>query len=520
MTATFRWPALRGALIAVAASAVALTALPAAAQKKGGDVIIAQSSNPPSLDGMVTSSQASRNITMHIYETLFGFSEKITPIPILAESVNISADGLTYRIPLRKGVKFHNGKEMTAKDVKASLERYRKYGATGNLLTPVKSIDITGDYEVTFRFDKATPTFLEAFASPRAPAVIIPEEEAGKEPGKINFIGTGPYRYVEYLPDRHVKLARFDGYVQDMRHPGPDGFGGKKTAYFDTITFRVMPEAGATVAALEAGEIHVAEQIPTPTSRRLKGNANVTVHENLPWAFLTFILNLKQPPANNPKFREAVQVALKMDQIVGIATEGLFRINHGWSYPGTTYDVGDVGKDLYNLGDADRAKKLLAEAGYKGEPFSVLTDSNIPEHNKAAVVIAEQLKKAGINAVINQVDWPTALKIRLQDSGWNGWTLAMGIEPYLGPVAIVSTLVGKATHFREADPALDKLYEELIAGKTEAERKATFTKIQTRLYELKAIIKLGDTGIAQATRANVKGFKPFRFPRLHDVWFQ
>ena len=198
------------------------------AQTMGGDVIIAQGSNPPSLDAMATSSGASRNITMNMYETLYGFSESIQPIPILAEGVEISDDGLKYVFTLRQGVKFHNGKEMTAKDVKASLERYRKVGATGTMLEPVASIDITGDYEVTLTMKQATPTFLEAFSSPRAPAVIIPEEDGQAEAGKTSLIGTGPYKYVEYIPDDHVTLARFDDYTQDTRSEGIDGFGGKK----------------------------------------------------------------------------------------------------------------------------------------------------------------------------------------------------------------------------------------------------------------------------------------------------
>ena len=119
------------------------------AQTMGGDVIVVQGSNPPSLDAMSTSSQASRNINMNIYEP---------PIPILAETYEMSDDGMTYRFPLRKGVKFHNGKEMTAKDVKASLERYRKVGATGDLLDQVESIDITGDYEVTFTMKSGSTT--------------------------------------------------------------------------------------------------------------------------------------------------------------------------------------------------------------------------------------------------------------------------------------------------------------------------------------------------------------------------
>lgn len=509
----------RGALLA-ATLAAALAAGSAEAQQRGGEVIVAQSSNPPSLDAMVTSSQASRNVNMHMYETLFAFDENSQPIPDLAAGVEVSEDGLTYTIPLRQGVKFHNGKEMTSEDVVASLERYRKHGATGNMLEPVETIEATGPHEVTLTLKRRTPTFLEAFASPRAPAAIIPAEEAAKEPDQIEFIGTGPYRFVEYVPDSHVTMERFEDYVPNEAHEGPRGFGGRKTPYFDRVTFRTMPELGAQVAALEAGEVHVVERMPVPAAQRLEGDANVDVHENMPWAFLTFILNMKEPPTDDPKVREAVQVALQMEPIAGIASEGVFQLNQGWMYPTSPYSAGEVGAEWYNLGDTERAKRLLEEAGYDGGEFVLLTDSTIPEHNKAAVVIAEQLKTAGFNVRIEQPDWPTTLKLRLEDTGWNGWTLQMGIEPYLGPVALVSTLTGSAPHFRANDAELDALYQELTEGETVEARAETFQKIQERLYEIFGIVKIADLGIMQATRANVANFTPFRFPRMYDVWFE
>ncbi len=507
------------------AGALALTAALAPglvdAQTRGGHVIFAQGSNPPSLDGMVTSSQASRNITMNMYETLFGFSEAIVPIPILAEGYTVSDDGMTYVIPLRKGVMFHNGKEMTARDVKASLERYRRVGATANLLSPVREIEITGEYEVTFHMVAPAPTFIESFASPRAPAVIIPEDDADADPGKTSLVGTGPFKFVDYVPDSHVTLERFDGYSQDGRHDGPDGFGGRKTAWIDRVTFRVITEAGARVAALEAGEVHILEAIPMPAARRLASSPDITLFENMPWAFSVFILNAAAPPTDNLKVREAIQVGMNMEEVMAISSEGLYQLNHRWQYPGTTYDPGEIGAEYYNLGDIDRAKALLREAGYNGEEFVLLTDSNIPQHNKAAVVIAEQLKAMGINARINMVDWPTALNLRLQDSGWNGWTLQMGIEPYLGPVAVTATLASPARpHFVVPDPTLDALYQALISGPTVEARQATFRKIQQRLYEIFGIVKLGDSGIMAAARSNVKGYTAFRFPRMHDIWLE
>jgi len=510
----------RLALVPAIAMATALAGGAAIAQQEGGEVTIAQSSNPPSLDGMVTSSQASRNVNMHIYETLFGFDETIEPIPMLAENAIVSEDGLTYRIPLRAGVKFHNGDTMDAEDVKASMERYDEYGATGNMLDNMASIEVTGPLEVTITLKEPSPTFLRTISSPRAPAVIIPAEEAAKGPDEVEIIGTGPYKFVDYVPDDRVTLERFEDYSQDGRYDGPRGFGGKKTAYFDKVTFRIMPEVGAQVAALETGEVDVVERMPPPAARRLDSNENITIHRNMPWAFMTFILNLKDPPTDNAKFREAVQVALNMEAIAGIATGGVFNLHHGWMYDGSTYDAGDIGADQYNLADAERAKALLAEAGYNGEEFVLLTDSNIEEHNKAGVVIAEQLNAVGINTKLNLVDWPTALKIRLEDTGWNGWTLMMGIEPYLGPVALISTLAGPDTHFNEADPELDALYDQLTKDETIEARKATFAKIQERLYQIHGIIKVADVGMLQGTRANVTNFEPFRFPRMYDVWFE
>lgn len=504
--------------VTAAALVIGLADQSAVAQTAGGDLIVVQSSNPPSLDAMVTTSQMSRNITMNIYEMLYGFSEDIRPIPILASGVQISDDGLTYRFGLREGVKFHNGDVMDAEDVRASLARYKEIGGTKSMLAGVTGIAVTGPLEVTLTMEKPFPGFLEAFASPRAPAVIIPAEEAAKPANEIAFIGTGPYKFVEYVPDSHVKLERFAEYSADTRHSGIDGFGGKKTALLDTVTFRVIPEPGAAVAALEAGEVHLLEQIPVPTARRLAGNDKLRIYENMPWAFLTFIFNLKEAPTDNEKFRQAIQIGLDHEEIMAIATEGLFNLHHGWMYDGTTYDAGEIGADRYNVADLERAKSLLAESGYSNEPFSILTDSQIPEHGKAAVVIVEQLRAMGINASVNQVDWPTALQIRLQDNGWNGWTLMMGIEPYLGPEAIVSAFAGAASHFRAPDAELDALYAELVATADLAARQAVFARIQQRFYDIAAVIKLGENGLMQASSAAVEGFKPFRYPRVYDIW--
>jgi len=500
-----------------AAVTLALVATAGYAQTMGGEMILAQSSNPPSLDAMTTSSETSRNVNMNIYESLVTVDENVSPVAMLADTWSISDDGLTYVFALREGVLFHNGEEMTSEDVVASLERYREHGATRNMLNGVASIEATGPYEVTMTLSEPAPTFIESFASPRAPAVIIPAEEASKAPDEIEIIGTGPYKFVEYVPDSHVTLERFNDYSQDMDHAGPTGFGGKKTAYLDTVTFRIIPEAGARIAALEAGEIHWADQIPVPAALRMQSDPDLKIYEARQWAFLTLILNWKLPPTDDVNFRRAVLHAIEPEEVMAIATEGFYDLNHGWQYPNYTYYPGDIGEDAY-MQDLDAARAALAASDYNGEEFTILTDPNYGEHSRAAVVIAGQLQDIGINAEVRQLDWPTVLQIRLTDEGWNGWTLMQGIEPFLGPYGFASLMTGERPHQREEHPRLTSAYNDLVTGETVEARKAAFAELQTAMYDLVPQIKLGDVGRMQAGRAIVEGFVPFRAPRVNDVW--
>ncbi|MFO1351689.1 MAG: ABC transporter substrate-binding protein [Gammaproteobacteria bacterium] len=515
-----RPPRQTPSMLVACALALLLFVLPAHAQKKGGDVVIAQQAQPPTLDAMTTSAQASRNITLHIFETLVARDEKAAPIPDLAESFTVSNDGLVYTFKLRQGVKFHNGKEMTAADVKASLERYAKVGATTQLMKPVDAMVADGPYTLAVKLKTPVPGFIEQISSPRAPAVIIPAEEAGKDANKIELIGTGPYQFVEFAPDSHVKLKRFEAYVPNPNYPARDGFGGRKTPYFDTLTFRFMPEGGARASALETGEVQVLEQLPPPAARRLKDNPDIRAYEMIPWAFQTLFFNASLPPTNNLKVREAIQVALDMDEIMAISTDGLYRLSHGWQHLENAYFAGDVGKEFYNLHDAERAKKLLAESGYKGEELIILTDNSFKNHNDTAVVVGEQLKAIGMNVKINVVDWPTAMAARTKPEGWNAWTLMMGIEPYEGPYGVAGVFVGEKNFQLARDEVLETFNQALNTGADLAARKQAFADFQKRLYEQFYAVKIGDVGIYQATRANVMNYKPYRIPRMWDVWFE
>ena len=509
------------AVRAIAAVVLSATATVAIAQKRGGDIVMAQQAQPPTLDVATTTAQASRNIGMLIFETLVTRDEAGNVINDLASKVDASADGRVYTFTLREGVRFHNGKEMTSADVKASLERYGRVGASPTL-KEVESIAAPGKYRVVVTLKQPTPSFIDMLSSPRAPAAIIPAEEAGKDAGKIELIGTGPFQFVEYKPDSHVKLKRFDGYVANTNFKGPDGFSGRKTVYVDTATIRFVPEGGARTAGLQSGEFHVLEHMPTDAAKRAEKAAGgpIRAYQAMPWAFQLLVINASLPPTNNLKVRQAMQVGLDYEEIMAISTDGAYRMTHGWQHPGTAYFAGDIGKDRYNVANVERARQLLKESGYKGEELVLWADSQFKNHRDTAVTAAEQLKKIGINATVKVTDWPTVFAATTKPEGWNVWPLMFGIEPYEGPYNTASFWFGPKARQQVTDPQIDAAYQRLTTSPALGDRQKAFADFQSRMFDQVYAIKLGDVGIYQATRANVKGYRPYRIPRLWDVWFE
>jgi len=498
--------------------------LPAIAQstgpgRKGGDVIIAQQAQPPTLDAQATTAQASRNITLHVYESLFTRDEGANPKPELAEGVDISADGLTYTFKLRTGVKFHNGKLMTSADAKASMQRYAKLGGSADSLKPVAAMETPDAKTLVLKLSSVFPGLIEAISSPRAPFVIMPEEETGKPVGQPQMVGTGPFKFVEYRPDSHVKLTRFDDYIANTNFQQRDGFTGKKTAYFDSVTFRFMPEGGARTAGLQTGELHVLESMDNAAAKRLKDDKNIRAYTMMPWAFMTLMLNNNFGLTANVELRRAIQAAADLEEIMAIATDGLYRMQPAWQYPGTGYYPGAEGLAAYTKQDQAKAKDFLKKANYNGEELQIIADNSFKPHLDAATVLSEQLRAIGMKVKLSVMDWPTVMASRSKPEGWNVWPLMMGIEPYEGPYNVVGFFGGRQTVQIKQDPVIEECIQELATKLKLEDRQAAVKKFQNRIYEQAIALKVGDVGIIQATRANVMNYAPYRIPRMWDCWF-
>ena len=490
----------------------------------GGDMTFGLEANVAGLDQHSSSAASVRNIAMNTYETLMTRDDDMKPLLQLASAADTSADGKTITFTLREGVTFHNGKKMTSADVLASYERYARVGIDRSILAPVDHYETpdSGTFRIVLK--EPRPTFLEAMSSITVPIVIIPAENRDVPAQQLPSVGTGPFQLVQFVPDSYVKLKRFEGYAPDKRFTDRDGFGGYKVACLDTVTFRMVPEPGARVAGLETGELQGVEDVPTIAQKRIAKNKDIQLLKLQNFWLNVFFGNWSAPPTNNKAFRQAVMAAVDFDEIMDAASDGDYKPNPSFQYPGTNYYT-EAGKELLNQHDAAKAKKLLAESGYKGEKVVLLTNKDYPSLYNTALVVAQQLKAIGINAELQVLDWPTALQKSMKGTpDWNyfftGWItyVAVGGMQTLRPMAEPNPVYTPPDN--KTDPAFMAAFEQVANGATLEIRQKAFAQAQQIALEDAMVVPMGVMPKVQGVRSGVEHFEPFYNPRLYNVWLK
>ena len=490
----------------------------------GGDFTYGLEANVAGLDMMANSAVSVRNIAMNTYETLVTRDENMKPLLQLALSAEPSQDNHVYTFKLRQGVHFHNGKLMTSADVRASFERYGKVGIDRSILAPVDHYDTPDASTFVITLKESRPTFIESMSSITVPIIIIPEENKDAPASQLPSVGTGPYQMEQFVPDGFVKLKRFDGYTPDTRYTDIDGFGGYKVACLDTITFRMVPEAGARIAGLQTGELQAVEDVPTIMQKRLSEDKNIQLLKLQNFWFNVTFPNWSAPPTNNLKFRQAVAAAVNFDEIMDAANDGNYKHNYSLQYPGSTYYT-EAGRDLLNQHDPAKVKELLQEAGYKGEKVVLLTNKDYPALYNSAVVMAQQLNAVGINAQLLVQDWPSALAKSMKGTpDWNffftGWItyIAQGGMQTLRPMAEPNPVYTPPDN--KTDPAFMEQFNIVSNGPTLEGRQAAFAKAQEIALKDVMVIPMGVMPKVQGIRSNVKHYVPFYDPRMYNVWVE
>ena len=488
--------------------------------RTGGDLVYGQEADIESVGQMTSGALPTRDIAMNVYESLMTRDEKNNPILDLAASMSESPDHLAYIFQLRPGVVFHNGKTLSAADVAASFDRYARTNDPRSILANVAGWEATAPLTFTIRMKIVQPTFVEWLSSFIAPVLIIPSEYRDVPDKRlIHPIGTGPFQFIEAIPGNQVKLKRYAAYQPNTSFEDRTGLGGYKQVCLNSVTFRIVTEPGARVDGLMAGELHVVEDLPARALPELKKDPNITVLPFPNWWIQVAQPNISAPPTDNPLFRRAVQAALNMDEIMEAASDGHYSLNVGFQFASQP-DHSDVGKETYNLKDPVLARSLLAQSNYGGEPVVLLTNKDYPPMYNAALVVQQQLQAIGVNARMKVVNWPTSVRMaRAPDTSWNLFFSGWGIQPAAGPLGVMRILAGPGPAYNKDDLDMRAAWNGMNLAPARADRSAAFERMQALALERVYAIPFGSFTKIQGARANVKGFVPFRVPRMANVWF-
>ncbi|HET7344163.1 MAG TPA: ABC transporter substrate-binding protein [Methylomirabilota bacterium] len=507
---------MRALLAVLTLLTVALGHAAAQSPRKGGALHVGMIGEPPTLDLHATTATITREIALNVFEGLFALDGRYQAAPLLAEGYDVADGGKRYTIRLRRDVKFHNGKSLTSADVVASLKRWGAVASTGKaVFKTVEAVEAKGPNAVEIRLKEPSGSLLTALAHADNAAVIYPKEivDASGEGQLKDYVGTGPYRFVEHKPDRHIKLARFDGYA--ARGEAASGLAGQRIAYLDEIYFQPVPDYATRQAGIVTGEYNLIQQVKPDQYERIKSTPGVEPVVVKPYGWVTIVLNTRQGIMTDKRIRQAMQAALDVDpmMLAGLGHKDFYRLDPGLFFQEQVWHS-KAGAALYNQHDKDKARRLLKEAGYAGQPIRWIVTTEYEHHYKPSVVAKSQLEEVGFKIDLQVSDWATVVSRRNKPELWDAFTTAFIFQPE--PTVAAQILCDWPGWW--CNPDKDALVLALAREGDVKKRQAIVDKLQTAFYADAARIKVGDYFRLDARRKDVQGYDSGPFMHLWNVW--
>ncbi len=342
---------------------------------------------PMGLDPQKTQDGNALNTEIAIFDTLLRFDENQATIPNLATEWSISSDGLEYTLKIASGVKFHNGDDLTIDDIIFTYERVKKVGLVPQfgLISKMEAVD-PGTLKITI--NSPLPSFLSCMANPYTAIVnkkLITENE---DAAMRNPVGTGPYKFKEWVQGQSITIERNDAY---FRGPAP----------IKTVTFKFITDPSTAIIALEQGQIDVLNTVAIDDRQAILDNQNLKLYEQSGLNLCMVLMNCDSKLLKNVKLRQAIGYAINKQNIIEGAFSGIGDVlinplfNQSTLYPqnvkGTQYDP-------------EKAKALLAEAGYPNGLSMTMKIMDIEFVSKSAEVIQEQLRQVGIDLKVEKLE--------------------------------------------------------------------------------------------------------------------
>ncbi|MFL5759196.1 MAG: ABC transporter substrate-binding protein [Thermomicrobiales bacterium] len=462
--------------------------------KTGGTLKVGLQADPTALDPYKQSLTAIWHVVEHIYNRLVDVNPDLTIKPQLAESWDISDDGLTYTFHLRKGVKFHNGRELVASDVKYSFEHLvdpATASQSAATLDSMASIEAPDDYTAVMTLKKPDASMLANLTN--VACIIVPKEVV-EENGDLSqvAVGTGPFKFVEYVPNTHIVLERNPDYWEE----GLPYLDGMELIPVSDDTQRTNAITTGTVDFIEYAPLRDVDTLKSDDSLTLAGDSNT----NIRFAGL----NLSRKPFDDIRVRQAINKAIDRDAVLepavfghGTAVDVVFPPTY-WAAMKTTIPAPDI----------EGAKALLKEAGMeKGFKTTITTWSAYSFLSNAAVVVQAQLKQIGIDAELNPVENATMIQSVYTDKDYD--IAVTGTSAYVDPneIMLQNFQTGASGNFvNYSNPKVDDLITKGIAETDQAKRTEIYQQLQQMLLDDLPWVNLFVANQYEAMKTYVKGY--------------
>jgi peptide/nickel transport system substrate-binding protein len=485
----------------------------------GGTLVIAFAGDPPTWSSTTTQSTADF-VTAQIMGSLVGYQRnrvtgEIKPVPDLAESWDVSPDGLKYTFYLFRNVTWHDGTKFTSADVKFSFDNHiYPYGSTAKTYFPtIDRVETPDDYTVVFYFKKVFPPQMMTFGYfciGVFPKHLIEKDPSMKNPiftGEKPLIGTGPFKLKEYKRGNYIELERYANYHR------------KGKPYLDRIVYKIIPDPSARAIALESGEADLSQSYYTPYDAvpRLKQNPNLEVsYEGTEAMGSSFVLvnNLRRKYMNDIKVRKAMAYAIDLKEIMdkaffGVAKEAWGPILSEWPW---AYTQDCIHYD-YNVA---KANALLDEAGYPKGPdgvrfkISFVYETGRSEVMAMAELIYARFKQVGIDATLRPVDIATADTVVYRDFDFDlsFHSLSVGPDPqgYSRFLATESIKLSRGNTPGYSNSRVDQIFEETSKTLDQNKRAQLFKELQKIVADELPYYWLVERRLAIVWRKDFVGF--------------
>jgi peptide/nickel transport system substrate-binding protein len=415
------------ALLAACSTTPAPAANPVPAQPRaGGTLRVGVLGDLQSLDGHMTTGVDSLN---RVWNPLTALDEKLDTLPVLAERFELSPDGRQMQLTLRRGVQFHTGRELTSDDVVWNFNRLKDPKVNpvyANLVKPFAAVENPDRYTVVVRFDAPDPFVIDAL-----PVLAMIDPVTFEQTGPNTAVGTGPFRFAEWVQGDHLTLKRNARYWD----------AGKP--YLDQLEFKIFTDPQAMVTQYEAGALDLAIQ-PSLTDwvRLRQAQQDQALLNANSGNYLACAFNVTQPPTDNKLVRQALQHALDRERCAATVWQGVERPLVLLWFP--TSPAYDPAKNTTYAFDLERAKALLGQAGLSSVALDYNYPSTAPEFGLIGQIWQQDLAKIGVTLTLKPTD-PVALNTSMVRVAYQGVAVGTGYfgqlhggvvwtSPYYGPV--------------------------------------------------------------------------------------